>query len=325
MKPKRASIDQSVRNLAGGSRLAVCSRHFMALVFQPGDRYGQFTIHEKIGEGGFGQVYKVSHPRWSVPLALKLSHDPVEDAGTAARALREVTVLRRFDNPYVVAVLDCGLNRDGHIYVLMELLDGVPLDRFTDFDEPLDPRWACHLIYECCLALAVAHDHGVVHRDLKPANIFVNSAGHVKVLDFGLARSFDQSQTIIGRSATVGHMLVGTPHYAQPEQITGTPLTPAADIYSLCLMMYEMLTGHTPFVRGKKVSTVVSEWYERPIEWLKAHAAFPVVPIREYLDPRMLSDPLVAVVENGLRKEPSERSPNARTLSETLRHHWPTG
>src|SRR5690606_32242030 len=177
-----------------------------------------------------------------------------------------VTILRQYDNPHTVSVLDYGLNRDGHIYVLMELLDGVQLDRFHDFDRPLDPRWVCHILYECCLVLLAAHDHGVVHRDLKPANVFIVRDYHIKVLDFGLARSWDETQSIVGRGATVGEVLVGTPHYAQPEQLSSRQLTPAADIYSLCVLAYEMLTGHTPFVAGEAVGHVVEKWFDTPLE-----------------------------------------------------------
>lgn len=295
----------------------------MGLVLQPGDRFEQFTILERIGSGSFGQVFKVQSPRYSVPLALKLSHEPVGTHDTAQRALREVTVLRRYDNPYTVTVLDCGLNRHGYIYLLMELLDGVPLDEFHDFDTRLDPRWAIHILYESCLALQGAHEHGVVHRDLKPANIFVDTTGHVKVLDFGLARSWDQTQAVVGRGTTLQGILVGTPHYAQPEQIVADELTPAADIYSLCILIYEMLTGHTPFVLGKRVSEVREEWYSSPIQWLKAHADFPVISIRTHVSRRELSDPLAAVIEQGLRKEPTERPATARVLAEVLRTHWP--
>lgn len=296
----------------------------MSLQLKEGDRYGNFTILQAIGQGGFGKVYKVRDRRYAEPLALKLSHEPASNPDTAQRALREVTICRRFANPYTVHVLDCGLNRDGHIYVLMELLEGQPLDRFHDFDTAIDPRWACHLVYECCLALQDLHDKGIVHRDLKPANVFVDYKGHVKVLDFGLARSYDETHTIVGRGATVGHMLVGTPHYAQPEQIQGVPLTPAADVYSLCLMMYEMLTGHTPFVLGKRVSEVVQDWYHAPMAWLKAHAASPVTPVRAHVKVQAVSDGLAKVVERGLHKDPAGRPPNARELGALVHAHWPS-
>jgi len=296
----------------------------MPLALEPGQSYGRFTILGHLGEGGFGQVYRVTDPRYDVPVALKISHQPVTDPAVAQRALREVTVLRKYDNPYSVSVLDFGLNRDGHIYVLMELLDGLPLNLFHDFDRRLDPRWVCHIVYESCLGLQAAHDDGVVHRDLKPANVFVGRDHHVKVLDFGLARSWDESQAIVGRGATIGEVLVGTPHYAQPEQITSRHLTPAADVYSLSVLAYEMLTGHTPFIADKPVSVVVEEWIGTPLEWLRCHAGRPIVEMRRHVGAAAVSDGLVALIERGLDKDPANRPASARVLASAIVQQWPT-
>jgi serine/threonine protein kinase len=294
----------------------------MAIELQPGERYGQFEILAHLGDGGFGRVYKVRDPRFSEPLALKLSLDPIRSAETAQRTLREVTVLRTLSNPHVVRLLDCGLQRDGHVYVLMELLDGKPLDEFHDFDRKLDPRWAVHIIYSACVGLSQAHQRGIVHRDLKPANIFIDNEGHTKVLDFGFARSWD-SQTIVGRSATIGHMLVGTPHYAQPEQLLTTELTPAADIYSLAFMLYELLSGHTPFDAENPVSVVKDRWLDNPLAWLRAHATAIVVPLRTHCSQGEVSDALCQVVESGLIKPAAQRPANAIVFGEALRAAWP--
>ena len=288
-----------------------------------GDRYGEFEVLERLGEGGFGTVYKVKAPRYEQPLALKLSHEPILAGDAAQRALREVAVLRStLANPYVVSIVDAGLNPDGHIFVLMEYLEGQPLDKFHNFDEPLVPKWACHIAFQVCQGLKEAHASGVVHRDIKPANIFIDAQGHAKLLDFGLARSFDEA-SIVGRSATVGHILVGTPHYAQPEQIKSGSLTPAADIYSIGMILYELLTGFTPFNGEKPVSGVIDEWYGNPMAWLRAHAQHPVVPLRTHLHPDQVSDDLAHVVDRCLVKSPDERPQNAGALSEMLRQAWP--
>jgi serine/threonine-protein kinase len=290
---------------------------------QPGDRYGRFEILDRLGEGGFGTVFKVRDPRYAEPLALKLSHGPIRGGDAAQRALREVTVLRSTnDNPHVVRILDAGLERDGHIFVLMEYLQGLPLDQFHDFDQPLLPKWACHIAFQICQGLRDAHAEGIVHRDIKPANVFIDRQGYVKLLDFGLARSWDRT-SIVGRSATVGHMLVGTPHYAQPEQLDTTALTPAADVYSIGLILYELLTGFTPFVPDQPLSAVVAMWYDNPLQWLRAHAQTPVVPLRTHVDPTEVSDDLAHVVDRCLDKVPDERPQNALALAEMLRQAWP--
>ncbi len=288
---------------------------------QPGDQYEHYEILGRLGQGGFGTVWKVKDPRYAEPLALKLSRDPVKD-DDAARALREVTVLRELTSPYVVAVLDAGLNRDGHIFVLMELLQGKPLDEFHDFNNRLDPKWSCHIVYQACLGLREAHARGVVHRDLKPSNLFIDKDGHTKVLDFGLARSWDES-SVVGRSATVGNMLVGTPHYAQPEQLETNTLTPAADVYSLGMVLYELLSGFTPFVPDKIVGEVVDMWFNSPLQWLRAHAQDAVIPLRSRVGEDELSSDLCAVVDQCLAKPPDERPNDASALGEMLRQAWP--
>jgi serine/threonine protein kinase len=295
----------------------------MSLELQPGQVYGEFEVLAVIGTGGFGRVYKVRDPRFDHPVALKLSLEPVRSLDTAQRTLREVTVMRTLTSPHSVRVFDCGLRRDGHVYVLMELLDGKPLDHFHDLDIALAAPWSSHIIYQACLGLCEAHDLGIIHRDIKPANIFVDPTGHTRVLDFGLARSFDQRE-IHGQNATMGHMLVGTPHYAQPEQLETYALTPAADVYSLGIIYYELLCGHVPFVPDKTVSEVRDVWYDNPMQWLRAHASVPVVPLRRYLGPDRISDELAAVVESALRKKPTERPATAREFAERIRAAWPT-
>jgi serine/threonine protein kinase len=293
----------------------------MTLEMQAGDRYGPFQILEVLGAGGFGCVYAVRDPRYPQPMALKLSREAVTSADTAQRALREVAVLRTLTNPHVVRIYDAGLNRDGHIYVLMELLTGRPLDEWHDFDRPLSPAWAAHVVYQCCLGLAEAHDRGIVHRDLKPANIFITSNVVVRLLDFGLARSFG-NESVIGRNATVGRMLVGTPHYAQPEQLQTQGLTPAADVYSLAFVLYELLSGHTPFAADLPVSAVIEQWRFSPLMWLQAHGQTPVVPLSRHLGERVPSG-LLELVMQGLAKDPRARPANARAFAERLLTVWP--
>jgi len=293
----------------------------MAELPQPGDHYGPFLILEELGEGGFGRVYKVQDPRFSVPMALKLSHEPVTSAETAQRALREVAVLRTLESPQVVRIYDAGLRRDGHIYVLMELLLGRPLDEWHDFDHPLSPPWAAHIIHQCCLGLIDAHDRGIVHRDLKPANIFVTHDVMVRLLDFGLARSWE-NDSVIGRNATQGNMLIGTPHYAQPEQLLTHSLTPAADVYSLAMLMYELLAGYTPFIADRPVTEVIEQWRDNPLQWLRAHSQTPVVSLVRHVGDRV-SPALVELVSQGLAKDPRARPANARVFAERLQAAWP--
>lgn len=293
----------------------------MALELAPGDHLDQYEILEVLGRGAFGVVYKVREPRFPSPMALKLSLQPITEVTVAQRALREVTVLKTLTSPHVVRVFDAGLRRDGHCYVLMELLSGQPLHAWHDFDQPLEPRTAAHVIYQCCSGLAEAHARGIVHRDLKPENIFVDHGAFTKILDFGLARSWDDS-SVMGARATVGHIIVGTPHYAQPEQLVTTQLTPAADVYSLAVIFYELLSGHTPFDANKSVGALIEAWRGQPMSWLQAHARTPVVPLAQAAPGRVSAD-LAHVIEVALDKDPQQRPADARAFGQMLKQSWP--
>jgi serine/threonine protein kinase len=292
------------------------------VVMHPGQRFGAYEILEHIGSGSFGHVYKVRASHHPEPLALKISLAPITEADAAQRAMREVAVMRTLTNPHSVRVYDCGLRRDGHVYVLMELLDGLPLDKWHDFDRPLHPAWACHVIHQCCLGLREAHDRKIVHRDLKPANVFVDERVVVRVLDFGLARSWDGS-SVIGFDATGNHMLVGTAHYAQPEQMRTMALTPAADVYSLGMIFYELVTGCTPFVPDRSVSDVVEDWRRAPIAWMQAHTGAEVVPPSRYLPEGRGLEGVEAVILQALHKDPAKRPASARELAELIEAAWP--
>lgn len=285
-----------------------------------GQRYGAFEIIEHIGSGSFGHVYSVRAPRFTEEVALKVSLAPVTEVDVAQRALREVAVMRSLTNPHAVDIYDCGLHRDGHIYVLMELLDGRPLSTWHDFDRAIAPGWACHVIHQCCLGLTEAHDRGIVHRDLKPANVFVQQGVFVRVLDFGLARSWSDD-SIIGNEATGSHMIVGTAHYAQPEQLKTRTLTPAADVYSLGMIMYELVTARTPFVADMPVSEVVEEWKRVPVAWMRGHSKTAVVPPSRYLPPG--HEALDALILRMLDKDPKRRPQSARELASAIEDAWP--
>jgi len=251
----------------------------MAVVLQPGDVYaGNIKIVGVLGAGAFANVYKVEVRGYDHPLALKLTREPVTTGDAAQRALREITILRSLTNPHVVRTFDCGLRPDGHVYMLMDFLEGTALNAWHTFEHPLHPAQAVTIIHQACLGLAEPHAQGIVHRDVKPENIFVQDNGQIKVLDFGLARSWDGSP-VIGANATQIHMVVGTPHYSQPEQLKTRVLSPASDVYSLATILYELLSAHSPFHADRPLNAVREEYRERPVRWLHAHASMPVVPL----------------------------------------------
>ena len=290
----------------------------MPLDLEPGDVYaGGIRIVQVLGVGSFARVYEVEVPGYPERVALKLTREPVTGGDQAQRALREITILRSLTNPHVVRTFDCGLRPDGHIYLLMELLDGCTLDEWHSFKEPLHPAQAVTIVHQACLGLAEAHAMGIVHRDVKPENVFIERDGQIKLLDFGLARSWD-GKPVVGVNASEAHMVVGTPHYSQPEQLRTRVLTPASDVYSLATILYELLSARSPFFPERPLPEVVYELRNDPKQWLAAHAKKEAAPLRDMPGCERLPDALVRGIQRALSKDPEVRPPNAGALANIL-------
>ena len=288
------------------------------LQLYPGDRYAGFEIVAKLGSGAFARVFAARHPDYRGLVAIKVSRDPITDETTALRALREIRVLEHLRNPHVVHILGHGMGPDERCFMVMELLEGATLAGVHDFDEPMAAARATRLIYEACIGLDEAHRLGIVHRDVKPNNLWVlRSSGRLKVIDFGFARAWDVASTI-GEQATVGHMLVGTPHYAQPEQVDSGVLVPASDVYSLGVVLYELLTGHVPLFANEPWSAVVERLRNEPIAWIGAHVKNELVPLTRYVEGLMLPDKLIELVHWMLDKDPSRRPADAGVAARYL-------
>ena len=202
---------------------------------------------ELIGRGGMGAVYKARQPALDRWVALKvLSAAPDRDPGFAERFSREARALARLHHPGIVAVHDFG-EAQGRYYFVMEYVDGVTL-RQLQRERRLSPREALSVATQVCDALQYAHDEGVVHRDIKPENILIDRKGRVKIADFGLAKLLGAETA--GPKLTVAGQLMGTPHYMAPEQVEHPrDVDHRADIYSLGVVLYEMLTGELPLGR----------------------------------------------------------------------------
>lgn len=272
-------------------------------------RYRDFEILEEIGSGAFARVYKVRAPGHRRPLALKLATDTRLAEDVIKRAIREVAVLRSLTNPHVVRMHGSSVGPD-HFYVLMDYLEGLQLNQFHDFDEPMRAGEALKIILQAAMGLAEAHAQGVVHRDIKPENIWMTPDGTVKVLDFGLARAWNVPWAF-GTNATAARTVVGTPHYCQPEQLLTDQLTPASDIYSLATILYELLSGHAVLFEHYKVSEVVEALRGSPVAWLDAHATRGMQPIERYPGCGGLPSSLLALLRESLDPDPAKRPQNA--------------
>jgi uncharacterized protein (TIGR03067 family) len=210
-------------------------------------QFPQLEILELLGQGGMGIVYKARQPRLDRFVALKiLPAEAGRDPAFAERFAREARALAKLTHPGIIAVYDFG-ESDGRFYLLMEFVDGVNLRRLLR-ERRLKPEEALQIVPQICQALQYAHDQGVIHRDIKPENILLDKQGHVKIADFGLAKLLGSKAA--DSALTGSQQVMGTPHYMAPEQME-RPLAVdhRADIYSLGVVFYEMLTGELPLGR----------------------------------------------------------------------------
>ena len=241
------------------------------------DRY---ELHALIGEGAFGRVYRGTDRRLARPVAVKVIKPWwAEDSAWVERFEREARLLARVNDDGIVQIFDIGHAEQGPYYVA-ELVDGESLAERLH-DGPLEPTRARAVAELLCGALAAAHAQGVVHCDVKPANVLLAADGRVKVGDFGVARLAEATS----QAATM--TVAGTPRYMSPEQARGLPTTPASDVYSAGIVLYEMLAGEPPFVHGSAVELGLRHLQDEPPP---LPAAIPAA-LRRVLDRALAKDP----------------------------------
>ncbi len=229
----------------------------LAEIFTPGDRIGEYyRIARRIGEGSYGMVFRAIDDRNGRTVAVKVISPTVsrESSTAMGRFQREMKVIRNLDHPNIISLFDWGHTDQGLIYMVLEFIDGHTLSEVVRHN-PMDVQTALDTLSQLASALAAAHEAGVVHRDLKPANIMLvpeDDGYQVKVLDFGMAKVMvpldDESILDLTREGAA----VGTPRYIAPEQAKGKEVGPAADLYGVGLLMYELFTG----VQAVRVNTV---------------------------------------------------------------------
>src|SRR5688572_7523631 len=217
---------------------------------RPGTQIGPYKLREQIGEGGFGVVYVAEQEKpVRRKVALKIIKPGMDTKDVIARFEAERQALALMDHPNVARVLDAGATDSGHPYFVMELVHGVPMTEFCDKNK-LSTRDRLLLFADVCRAVQHAHQKGIIHRDLKPSNIMVtlhDGKPVVKVIDFGVSKALSQQLTEKSIYTAYGQM-IGTPSYMSPEQaeMSGLGIDTRSDIYSLGVLLYELLTGKTP-------------------------------------------------------------------------------
>ncbi|HKP74019.1 MAG TPA: serine/threonine-protein kinase, partial [Longimicrobiaceae bacterium] len=218
----------------------------------------KYRIDSRIGSGGMATVYRATRLLIGDQVALKLLHaEQLPDPQTAERFRREAQAAARLKHPNAVSIYDFGVSPDGLVYLVMELVEGQSLRRLIKEQGPLTPSAASEILTQISGALDEAHRQHIIHRDIKPDNVVValtQGGPRVKVLDFGIARLRDLN--VLSNLTQTGSV-VGTPHYMSPEQCLGEELDARSDIYSLGVVVYEMLAGIVPFNSPTSMAVVV--------------------------------------------------------------------
>jgi eukaryotic-like serine/threonine-protein kinase len=214
-----------------------------------GRRLGTYRIEREVGRGGMGAVYEASRAdnEFHKRAAIKLVKRGMDTDFILRRFRKERQILAALDHPHIAGLLDGGTTDDGLPYFVMEFIEGQPLYTYCD-DNQLSIQERLKLFRSVCDAVHYAHAKNVVHRDIKPSNVLVTSGGVPKLLDFGIAKLLNPELAgDITHDPTATAMRLMTPEYASPEQVQGGPTTPGTDVYSLGVLLYELLTGHRPY------------------------------------------------------------------------------
>lgn len=214
-----------------------------------GRRLGSYRIEREIGRGGMGAVYEAlrADNEFNKRAAIKLVKRGMDTDFILRRFRKERQILAALDHPHIAGLLDGGTTEDGLPYFVMEFIEGQPLYSYCDNNQ-LTITERLKLFRSICDAVHYAHQKQVVHRDIKPSNVLVTSQGVPKLLDFGIAKLLNpQLAGDITHDPTATAMRLMTPEYASPEQVQGAPTTPTTDVYSLGVLLYELLTGHRPY------------------------------------------------------------------------------
>ena len=226
---------------------------------------GRFKIESKLGEGGFGAVYKGTQIQSGRKVALKLLHpEMTRDENLVARFRREGLVLCNLRDPHTITTYDFDATPDGTLYIAMELLEGKSLHQVFHSEAPIAWQRVLKIVAQMCSSLGEAHRQNIVHRDLKPENIYLENRGgdpeFVKILDFGIAKVMrgDNSVDPQAPQLTATGQTLGTLEYMSPEQLMGKQLDGRSDVYALGVLMYELLTGRLPFPEAKGPAALIT-------------------------------------------------------------------
>lgn len=300
-----------------------------------GERIGPYQVLRQLGEGGMGAVYLAERVdgQFQQQVAIKLVRRGLLSKQVQNRLRIERQILATLDHPNIAKLLDGGSTPDGVPYIVMEYIDGDPIDAYCD-RHSLSVEERLRLFSEVCSAVHSAHQNLIVHRDLKPSNILVTRNGSPKLLDFGIAKLLDERRLMQTLAVTQADVRLMTPDHASPEQVRGDPITTSSDVYVLAILLYELLTGLKPFARMTRLSDLEHAICEQaPPPPSAALVPSNTVPESQLLDiaarrgttlpklRRQLRGDLDKIILMGLRKEPERRYSSVAQFAADVQRH----
>jgi len=263
-------------------------------------RYGRYEIIKELGKGGMGVVYQAHDPQIDRPVALKvLREDRVVSEDFVSRFFKEAKFIGRLSHPNIVTVYDVGRDH-GTIYIAMEYLQGQPFNEVIRSGR-LSVEKIIDIALQVANALGYAHEKGIVHRDIKPSNIILTDEGNVKLTDFGIARAEDSNAA----QQTQAGVILGTPFYMSPEQVMGKRVDGRSDLFSLGVILYELIVGRKPFEGDHFTAIFRAITDDIPVAPLKIDASIP----------QSLSD----LIMKALSKNPNERFQTSKEMGDALK------
>jgi non-specific serine/threonine protein kinase/serine/threonine-protein kinase len=292
-----------------------------------GERIGPYRIVRMLGEGGMGAVYEAvrDDQEFDRKVAIKLLRPGLLSLQLIQRFGLERRILARLNHPNIVALHDAGTTKLGRPYLVMEYVDcGVPIDVHCR-NRGLEVNDRIRLFQSVCQAVQYAHQNLIVHRDLKPQNILVAADGKVKLLDFGIAKLMPLEARADNLDLTISGLAPVTPLYGSPEQMRGEPITTASDVYSLGVILYELMTGAKPYaaLRWTELQRAICET-DPPVPSMVARRSRSDTPSQSDSEDKLakrLSGDLNAIIMKALRKEPERRYQSAAEFKEDLERH----
>lgn len=296
---------------------------------EAGDVFGNYRLEKALGEGGMGMVFQAvrADDSFDASVAIKVMRAGMQSAAMQERFLAERQILANLSHPNIARLYDGGISDDGHNYIVMEYVDGVPIDVYCR-KHKANIKQRLQLLRKVCAAVAYAHANLVVHRDLKPANILVDAQGEPKLLDFGIAKMLSAD----GNMATRTQLQAMTPEYAAPEQLRGESVGTATDVYALGMVAYELLAGRRPYYFDREnteaIYKAVCEYDPKRPGSIRSHATSGIfgevdLPTFETPDtlPGTITQDLDIIILKALRKEPGRRYASVQQMEEDLERY----